>query len=127
MKNSLYRGVRLALCLATVCWAGAGPALAADTPAKPKSSQTVKAVKAVRHTHVEGITEYRLPNGLSVLLAPDASRPTTTVNVTYRVGSRHEGYGETGMAHLLSIWCSRARPACRARPSCRSLRAAACA
>ena len=98
MKHSLYRGVRLALCLATVCWAGAGPALAADTPAKPKSAQTVK---AVRHTHVEGITEYRLPNGLSVLLAPDASRPTTTVNVTYRVGSRHEGYGETGMAHLL--------------------------
>ncbi len=50
---------------------------------------------------VEGITEYRLPNGLQVLLAPDDSKPTTTVNVTYRVGSRHENYGETGMAHLL--------------------------
>ena len=50
---------------------------------------------------VEGITEYRLPNGLQVLLAPDASKPTTTVNLTYRVGSRHESYGETGMAHLL--------------------------
>ncbi len=50
---------------------------------------------------VEGITEYRLPNGLRVLLAPDASKPTTTVNITYLVGSRHENYGETGMAHLL--------------------------
>jgi hypothetical protein len=30
-----------------------------------------------------------------------ARPPTTTVNVTYRVGSRHENYGETGMAHLL--------------------------
>jgi zinc protease len=50
---------------------------------------------------VEGITEYRLPNGLKVLLFPDASRPTVTVNVTYMVGSRHENYGETGMAHLL--------------------------
>ena len=50
---------------------------------------------------VEGITEYRLQNGLHVLLVPDASKPTTTVNVTYRVGSRHENYGETGMAHLL--------------------------
>ena len=50
---------------------------------------------------VEGITEYRLPNGLQVLLAPDGSKPTTTVNVTYRVGSRNENYGETGMAHLL--------------------------
>ena len=50
---------------------------------------------------VEGITEFRLPNGLRVLLAPDASKPTTTVNITYLVGSRHENYGETGMAHLL--------------------------
>ena len=45
--------------------------------------------------------EYRLPNGLQVLLIPDAAKPTVTVNVTYRVGSRMEGYGETGMAHLL--------------------------
>jgi zinc protease len=52
------------------------------------------------HT-VEGITEYRLPNGLRVLLYPDASKPTVTVNLTFFVGSRHEGYGETGMAHLL--------------------------
>jgi zinc protease len=50
---------------------------------------------------VEGITEYRLSNGLQVLLAPDDSKPTTTVNLTYKVGSRHENYGETGMAHLL--------------------------
>lgn len=50
---------------------------------------------------VEGITEYQLKNGLKVLLFPDASKPTITVNITYMVGSRHEGYGETGMAHLL--------------------------
>ncbi len=53
------------------------------------------------HTQVEGVSEYRLSNGLRVLLAPDASKPTTTVNITYLVGSRHENYGETGMAHLL--------------------------
>jgi zinc protease len=50
---------------------------------------------------VEGITEYRLPNGLKVLLFPDPSKPTAVVNITYLVGSRHENYGETGMAHLL--------------------------
>src|SRR5262245_23766121 len=50
---------------------------------------------------VEGITEYQLANGLRVLLFPDASRPKVTVNLTVFVGSRHEGYGETGMAHLL--------------------------
>ncbi|HUK18633.1 MAG TPA: insulinase family protein [Bryobacteraceae bacterium] len=48
-----------------------------------------------------GITEYDFPNGLKVLLYPDAANPKVTVNVTYLVGSRHEGYGETGMAHLL--------------------------
>lgn len=52
------------------------------------------------HT-AEGISEYRFDNGLALVLFPDASKPVTTVNVTYRVGSRHEGYGETGMAHLL--------------------------
>ncbi|MEN9455595.1 MAG: hypothetical protein RL210_1114 [Pseudomonadota bacterium] len=52
-------------------------------------------------TQVEGISEYRLANGLRVLLAPDPSKPSTTVNITYLVGSRHENYGETGMAHLL--------------------------
>ncbi|MBC6993215.1 pitrilysin family protein [Neolewinella lacunae] len=52
-------------------------------------------------TSVEGITEYQLDNGLQVLLFPDPSVPTTTVNITYKVGSRHEAYGETGMAHLL--------------------------
>ena len=57
--------------------------------------------EAARITEVEGITEYRLDNGLRFLLFPDASKPTATVNVTYFVGSRHEAYGETGMAHLL--------------------------
>src|SRR5438128_1357796 len=52
-------------------------------------------------TSIEGITEYTFPNGLQVLLFPEASNPKITVNVTYLVGSRHEGYGETGMAHLL--------------------------
>jgi zinc protease len=48
-----------------------------------------------------GITQYDFPNGLTVLLYPDAAEPKITINVTYLVGSRHEGYGETGMAHLL--------------------------
>jgi zinc protease len=52
-------------------------------------------------TSVEGITEYRLDNGLQVLLFPDQSQETQTVNITYHVGSKHENYGETGMAHLL--------------------------
>ncbi|KAA6441689.1 insulinase family protein [Dyadobacter flavalbus] len=63
------------------------------------SQDLPKGVKKI--TSVEGITEYSLENGLKVLMFPDPSKPTITVNVTYLVGSRHEGYGETGMAHLL--------------------------
>ena len=74
----------------------------------PVAAQVTRAARTssalpplTRVASVEGITEYSLPNGLRVLLFPDASKPTTTVNITYMVGSRHEGYGETGMAHLL--------------------------
>ena len=52
-------------------------------------------------TSIEGVTEYKYPNGLRLLLFPDNSKPKITVNIVYLVGSRNEGYGETGMAHLL--------------------------
>ncbi len=63
--------------------------------AEPKKTELKKVVS------IEGISEYRLDNGLQVLLYPDDSQPTVTVNLTVFVGSRHEGYGEAGMAHLL--------------------------
>ena len=66
-----------------------------------QTSHTALPAGISRITSVEGVTEYRLPNGLQILLVPDSSKPTVTVNVTYLVGSRHESYGETGMAHLL--------------------------
>ena len=52
-------------------------------------------------TSIEGITEYKLANGLHVLVFPDPSKSTITVNMTYLVGSRQEGSGERGIAHLL--------------------------
>ncbi len=52
-------------------------------------------------TTVEGLKEYELDNGLRVLLIPDASQTNIAINIVYKVGSRHEGYGEKGMAHLL--------------------------
>ena len=69
------------------------PAARAQAPAAPPAP--------VRVTEMEGITEFRLANGLRVLLFPDQTKQTITVNITYLVGSRHEAYGETGMAHLL--------------------------
>ena len=82
------------ICALLFAFFNAGPAFAQDRlPALPKGVSKV--------TAVEGISQYRLANGLQVLLAPDPSKPQVVVNITYLVGSRHENYGETGMAHLL--------------------------
>ncbi|MEP6748527.1 MAG: insulinase family protein [Bacteroidota bacterium] len=51
--------------------------------------------------NVEGVKEYELNNGLHILLIPDPSQTNIAINIVYKVGSRHEGYGETGMAHLI--------------------------
>lgn len=64
-------------------------------------SPTVASETLQKIREVEGISEYVLKNGLKVLMFPDESKQTITVNITYLVGSRHENYGETGMAHLL--------------------------
>jgi zinc protease len=94
----------LATALAAVILAWHPSTVAAQAPAAQASAaqaagQLPRGVQRI--TSVEGITEYRLANGLQVLLFPDPSKQTITVNITYHVGSLHENYGETGMAHLL--------------------------
>lgn len=86
----LFKPLQPALLAAALLLWGTTTGAAAPPPEGVQAVQTV-----------EGISEYRLPNGLKVLLAPDAADQRVTVNLTYKVGSRHEGYGETGMAHLL--------------------------
>jgi zinc protease len=86
--NRLWKGCRTLLAVGLL--ACLAPAVCPAAEAAPQKVATV-----------EGITEYRLDNGLRVVLFPDDSRPVVTVNMTVLVGSRHEGYGETGMAHLL--------------------------
>lgn len=51
--------------------------------------------------NVEGVKEYSLNNGMKLLLIPDGSQSNMIVNIVYNVGSKDEGYGEKGMAHLL--------------------------
>src|SRR5947209_10180846 len=75
------------LLLLIVALAAAHLCLAAESPKKI--------------TSVEGITEYQLEHGLRVLVFTDHSQSQITVNMTVLVGTRQEGYGETGMAHLL--------------------------
>jgi zinc protease len=88
-----------------------GPAPRAQTAAAAPTAAPQPPLSPV--TQVEGITEYRLANGLQLLLVPDDTKPTTTVNMTYHVGSRHENYGETGMAHLLEHLIFKGTPTTR--------------
>jgi zinc protease len=89
------------------------------TPGPAKQEQA-----AQRITSVEGITEYRLSNGLRVLLYPEQSKPVINVNITYLVGSRQESYGETGMAHLLEHLMFKGTPTHRNIPDELSLHGA---
>ncbi len=73
--------------------------LVSFTFAQPKAPSAPVTPEFV--TSVEGVKEYRLSNGLQILLVPDPAQTNVVVNVVYHVGSRYEGYGETGMAHLL--------------------------
>jgi zinc protease len=90
---------RLLLATALAAMLAGAPAFTLDAQTAPAAAAQQPGAELV--ATVEGISEYRLPNGLRIVLFPDASRPSTTVNITYFVGSRHESYGETGMAHLL--------------------------
>lgn len=87
-KPILAFALALALALPT-----APLSAAAEAPPLPKG--------VVAGPSIEGISEYTLANGLRVLLFPDPTKPTVTVNLVYGVGSVHENYGQTGMAHLL--------------------------
>lgn len=87
----------LAAVLACLLWLSAAHAAQQDTP----------------YAAVGNVKEYRLENGLRILLAPDKAQPSVTVNMTYLVGSRHENYGETGMAHLLEHMLFRGTPTLR--------------
>ncbi|HTU19314.1 MAG TPA: pitrilysin family protein [Gemmataceae bacterium] len=98
--NRCRATLRSFLALASVLVVSFYPAVA-DTPDRPASRGDDAAPLAKKITSIEGITEYRLDNGVRFLLFPDSSTPKITVNCTVFVGSRHEGYGETGMAHLL--------------------------
>jgi len=110
---SLFRRFIFSLCgiLALALAAGDAPKPVAKAVTQAKATKPVPLPAPLKVASVEGITEYRLANGLRVLLYPDASRPTTTTNITYMVGSRMEHYGETGMAHLLEHMLFKGTPA----------------
>ena len=111
---------RLFLVLALFCSAGAPaqpgavPAQAGVAPAQaglaPAQAGVVLPAGVTAGPAMGGVAEYRLANGLKVLLIEDHSQPLITTDVVYLVGSRNEGYGEAGMAQLLEHMVFRGTP-----------------
>ena len=76
--------MRVALAVAALLLAAAAPAVAMAPPAVPAP-----------------VVEATLDNGLRVLLLEDHRSPIASVQMWYRVGSRDERPGATGLAHFL--------------------------
>jgi zinc protease len=74
---------------------------AAATPNAPAAAPAASdpAVESLERFG-RGIERLTIENGLRVVLAPDSSAKTVAVSVTYGVGSRDEGPGQSGFAHL---------------------------
>ncbi len=72
-------------------------------PARPNNMKTKRATTFVEtipfgdHFEVE---RHRFENGLTALIMTDRSAPVISYQTWYRVGSRHEKRGKTGLAHL---------------------------
>lgn len=75
-----------------------------------KALSTINA-KAPEHGRIEfvesvpfgaslSVERYRMQNGMAILLCEDKSAPVVSVHTWFRVGSRHEREGKTGLAHL---------------------------
>ncbi|MEH0167406.1 M16 family metallopeptidase [Roseateles microcysteis] len=106
MRTTSQKIFRLSLLAAALALAGCANQLPAqERPAavavQPAAKPAALAAAPTFVRELGGIREYRLQSGLQILLFPDEAQSTTTVNITYRVGSRHESQGEYGMAHLL--------------------------
>src|SRR5262245_39016978 len=88
----------------------AGVSLVAGQPVAPAD-----------RTLTAGVTETRLPNGLRVLTKEVHSAPVVSVSVWYRVGSRDEHTGITGISHLLEHMMFKGTPRYRVGEIARTL------
>ena len=76
--------------LATVALAAAAPTTAHAQRQQARSGDAINIP----------FEKFTLPNGLTVVLSPDRTTPTVTVDVWYHVGSKNEVPGRTGFAHM---------------------------
>ena len=88
-RRLLLSGACIAVCLA---FSALGLAASSVEPQEP--------VLASLRQRVMALQKARLPNGLRIVMDVEPESPTVAVCVTYDVGSRNEGEGQSGFAHL---------------------------
>src|SRR5271170_8305119 len=77
-----------------------GMLLACGNGVESQSKSAATAAVEARSATKIPIQQFKLKNGLRVVLSEDHSAPTYSICVTYDVGSRDEKPGRTGFAHL---------------------------
>jgi predicted Zn-dependent peptidase len=90
----------LAMIIATLLLAPTLPAFAQKGKTRKGGSGSAAQGGGGRLLPPINVSEFRLPNGLRVILHEDHSTPIVAVNVWYHVGSKNEVPGRTGFAHL---------------------------
>lgn len=76
-------------------------AFAAPATAVPPNPDAGTAIPARPDAQAAGFSSYRLANGFKIILVPFPSAANARIELLVKTGSKLEGYGETGMAHLL--------------------------
>jgi zinc protease len=98
--QTVYSGEHISMTVKLLALSGvalatfATPAFAQTTLPKP-----APVVDLVRQVDIP-YSEFRLPNGLRVIVNTDRKAPVVAVSVWYNVGSKFEPKGKTGFAHL---------------------------
>jgi len=75
--------------------------LSAPLHATPVKHEIKITSQARLDAQTAGFSSYVLPNGFKIILVPYPSAANARVELLVKTGSKLEGYGETGMAHLL--------------------------
>lgn len=87
------------LLAATLLVAAGAPAVGAPAAARSSEATAPKKVAEASTLRIP-VQEHTLANGLKVLLVENHKAPVVSVQVWYRVGSRNEEIGKTGLAHV---------------------------
>lgn len=100
----LFGGLSTSLSVPAAAALAGAPRISADaeaiSPHSPAAAEATTRLPVLVRT-LDDISEYRLPNGMQVLLVPDASKPVVVVQLTVRAGALRDPAGASGAMHLL--------------------------